>query len=72
VRGELRACVYTTKAIKKNEELTFDYGWEPMARKPLTKCRCGTAKCRNFIEDWEKFDQDAAAHRVGTWEVGFL
>jgi hypothetical protein len=71
VKGELRACVYTKRAIAKDEELVFDYAWEPMARKPLNKCFCGTPSCRLFIEDWESFDRlgGPAAHRIGTWEV---
>ena len=65
-----RAVVYTIKPIKKGEELVFDYGWEPMGRRPLNKCYCGTAKCRMFIEDWASFDpNDPAAHRTGTWQV---
>jgi hypothetical protein len=60
VKGELRACVYTKKAVGLNEELTFDYGWEPMARKPLTKCLCETPSCRLFVEDWPAFDPVSA------------
>ena len=64
VKGELRACVYTKKAVGANDELTFDYGWEPMARKPLTKCLCGTPSCRLFVEDWQAFDP---VRRVSEW-----
>lgn len=35
--GISRAVVYTIKSIKKGEELVFDYGWEPMGRRPLNK-----------------------------------
>ncbi len=70
VKGVLRACVYTKRAIANNEELVFDYAWEPMARKPLNKCFCGTPSCRLFIEDWEAFDRSGPhVHRVGTWEI---
>lgn len=70
VRGDLRVCVFTKKPVKAGQELTFDYGWEPMARRPLTKCLCNSATCRLFIEDWRAFDHNPAAHRTGTWQVG--
>ena len=34
VKGQLRACVYTTRTVNVDEELVFDYAWEPMARRP--------------------------------------
>jgi SET domain-containing protein len=49
-------CLFADEDIKSGEELTFDYNWElkavskNMFLKNATKCNCGKAACRKFIE----------------------
>lgn len=50
VKGRLRVAITTLKDIKSGEELTFDYCWEPLEGRQLTKCYCGTPSCRGTIE----------------------
>jgi hypothetical protein len=50
VKGRYRVGIFTTKAVPAGGELTFDYQWEPLANRPLTKCFCGSENCRGTIE----------------------
>ncbi|KAH7830012.1 putative histone-lysine n-methyltransferase ashh1 [Monocercomonoides exilis] len=38
------------KMIKKGTELTMDYQWESVSSATLQKCRCGSAKCRGYLQ----------------------
>lgn len=42
-----RAEVYARRAIRKDEELTCDYGQSQ--HEGRLRCRCGSAKCRGFL-----------------------
>jgi SET domain-containing protein len=42
-----RILFYSRKRIRKGEELTLDYRYDPKA--PPASCRCGSAKCRGMI-----------------------
>lgn len=59
VKRRYRVGIFTTKDISANEELTFDYQWQPSARKP-TKCLCNTPKCRGYLEVFESEEQKKA------------
>lgn len=60
-----RLFIEASRAIKKGEELSFNYGfsvdtWEDHP------CRCGTAKCAGFIvarEEWPKLRRAIAAKK---------
>lgn len=51
VRGISRACVFALREIEEGEELSFDYQWERKRGRALTKCHCGSEKCRGTIEE---------------------
>jgi uncharacterized protein len=38
---------YSCRQIRKNEELTVDYYYDPDA--PRVRCRCGSPKCRGTV-----------------------
>ena len=70
VRGVTRMCVFTTRAIEEGEELTFDYKWERLKGRPLTKCYCGAEGCRGFLETEavKIFEEtDGEGRRKGDW-----
>ncbi|XP_022240262.1 histone-lysine N-methyltransferase SETD2-like isoform X2 [Limulus polyphemus] len=48
VNGELRIGFFTRRAVKANEELTFDYQFQRYG-KEAQKCFCGADQCRGFI-----------------------
>eukprot|EP00658_Telonema_sp_P-2_P049860 TRINITY_DN37950_c0_g2_i1.p1 TRINITY_DN37950_c0_g2~~TRINITY_DN37950_c0_g2_i1.p1 ORF type:complete len:432 (-),score=46.97 TRINITY_DN37950_c0_g2_i1:392-1687(-) len=48
VDGEIRIGIFSTRAIRKGEELSMDYQFEHYGGKP-TKCECGAAKCRGYL-----------------------
>ncbi|XP_076351789.1 SET domain containing 2 isoform X2 [Tachypleus tridentatus] len=48
VNGELRIGFFTRRAVKANEELTFDYQFQRYG-KEAQKCFCGAEQCRGFI-----------------------
>ena len=45
----LKLWIYATKDIKKNEELTYDYGFSFDKDYRDFPCRCGAKKCVGFI-----------------------
>ena len=45
----LKLWIYAVKDIKKNEELTYDYGFSFDKDYKNFPCRCGTKKCVGFI-----------------------
>ena len=45
----LKLWIYAIKDIKKNEELTYDYGFSFDKDYRDFPCRCGTKKCVGFI-----------------------
>ena len=45
----LKLWIYSIKDIKKNEELTYDYGFSFDKDYKNYPCRCGTKKCVGFI-----------------------
>lgn len=45
VNGKLRIGIFSCQPIKKNEEITIDYGIEGM----FEKCFCGAVNCRGWI-----------------------
>lgn len=42
---------YSNRDIKKGEELTIDYDYDPNSKKEI--CRCGSNVCRGFINGKE-------------------
>ncbi|EKU20849.1 histone-lysine N-methyltransferase SETD2, partial [Nannochloropsis gaditana CCMP526] len=50
VGGEWRMGFYAKTALSAGTELSIDYGWEAQHGRKKTKCLCGTALCRGFIE----------------------
>ena len=69
VANRYRVAITTTKIINKGEELSFDYAWEVVDGRPLTKCLCGTSSCRGTIEITSKGDAETHqyAERTGLW-----
>ena len=62
VLGEICVGIFASRDIEEDEELTFDYQFDSF-RTPLTKCLCGTPKCKGYLgvipqqytlEDWEE------------------
>ena len=45
----LKLWIYSIKDIKKNEELTYDYGFSFDKDYKNYPCRCGAKKCVGFI-----------------------
>ena len=45
----LKLWIYAVKDIKKNEELTYDYGFSFDKDYKDFPCRCGAIKCVGFI-----------------------
>ena len=45
----LKLWIYSVKDIKKNEELTYDYGFSFDKDYKDFPCRCGSKKCAGFI-----------------------
>jgi len=53
----LKLWIYSLRDIKKNEELTYDYGFSFDKDYKDFPCRCGTKKCVGYIlsdTDWPK------------------
>jgi histone-lysine N-methyltransferase SETD2 len=50
VRGIIRACVFALRDIREGEELSFDYQWDRKRGRAVTKCYCGSEKCRGTLE----------------------
>lgn len=48
ILNEVCVGIFTLKDIQENEELTFDYQFDFFST-PLTRCHCGTAKCKGFL-----------------------
>ena len=46
----IRIGLFSIKFIKLGEQLTFDYRWKRNGDLSCTKCFCGAAKCRGFLE----------------------
>jgi histone-lysine N-methyltransferase SETD2 len=70
VRGVLRACVFAVRHIEEGEELSFDYQWDRKRGRALTKCYCGSAKCRGTIEvpkDAAEIEREIKEEIEGTW-----
>jgi SET domain-containing protein len=40
--------IFARRDIQEDEELTFDYKFDAF-KTPLTKCLCGTSKCKGII-----------------------
>ena len=51
-----RAWFVAYKDIANGDELTFDYCFDPMEN-ILAPCKCGTAKCRGYINVFENYAQ---------------
>ncbi|KAL3817761.1 hypothetical protein ACHAXA_002405 [Cyclostephanos tholiformis] len=70
VRGVLRACVIAIRHIEEEEELSFDYQWDRKRGRALTKCYCGSAKCRGTIEvpkDAAEIEREIKEELEGKW-----
>ncbi|CAM9318137.1 unnamed protein product, partial [Ectocarpus sp. 12 AP-2014] len=48
--GQPRCAVFSLRAMKAGEELSFDYQWEAHHLRENTKCLCGSPQCRGTIE----------------------
>ena len=48
VNGELRVGFFSKRAIKKGEEITFDYKYERYGQE-AQKCYCGSDNCRGWL-----------------------
>lgn len=53
VHGQYVLAVTTLRSIEPGEALSYDYGWSSDGGKILSECRCGSSKCRGFIENDE-------------------
>ncbi|TYZ68736.1 hypothetical protein PybrP1_009320 [[Pythium] brassicae (nom. inval.)] len=49
VNGEERCGIFALRDIHDGEELTFDYKFESFSKLEITKCLCGSARCRQVI-----------------------
>ncbi|XP_050527182.1 uncharacterized protein LOC126897539 isoform X2 [Daktulosphaira vitifoliae] len=49
VLGESRMGFFSSKNIKKGEEITFDYSFQIFGDAAQQKCYCGSSKCRGYI-----------------------
>jgi histone-lysine N-methyltransferase SETD2 len=57
VRGIIRACVFALRDIREGEELSFDYQWDRKRGRAVTKCYCGSEKCRGTLEIPKDFEE---------------
>ena len=57
VRGIIRACVFALRDISTGEELSFDYQWDRKRGRAVTKCYCGSEKCRGTLEIPKDFEE---------------
>ena len=57
VRGIIRACVFALRDIGEGEELSFDYQWDRKRGRAVTKCYCGSEKCRGTLEIPKDFEE---------------
>ncbi|CAM9352428.1 unnamed protein product, partial [Ectocarpus fasciculatus] len=71
VKNRLRVAITAMKDISLGEELSFDYCWEPLKGRELTKCLCGAPSCRGTIEICTSIDQEGSECRfvakTGQW-----
>ena len=66
VNGKMCIGVFTTRPVAKGEELSFDYRWDYNARRP-TRCHCGAATCRGFLEILSEEQKKLFELRHGKW-----
>mmetsp|Transcript_18478 Transcript_18478/g.37164 ORF Transcript_18478/g.37164 Transcript_18478/m.37164 type:complete len:2214 (-) Transcript_18478:900-7541(-) len=57
VRGIIRACVFALRDIGTGEELSFDYQWDRKRGRAVTRCYCGSEKCRGTLEIPKDFEE---------------
>ena len=58
--GEESVFIYAKRDIKKDEELTYNYGFEFDDEYYEHPCRCGSENCVGFIvaeDDWPKLEE---------------
>lgn len=54
VNGVKRITIYAKKDIRKGEELSYDYKFEPeYDESQRIPCNCGTSQCRGFM-NWDQ------------------
>lgn len=66
VGNRLRVGVFAMADIDAEEELSFDYQWEPSDRPP-TKCYCNTPSCRGYIEVFRSERERLSRVGCGMW-----
>ncbi len=66
VDGRMRVGIFALTDVEKDAELNFDYQWRPSSRPP-TKCHCGTASCRGFLEVMTGYVVEESKARRGLW-----
>ena len=49
LQNERRVVLFTTRDVKRGEELTYDYQFAPECPERETPCACGAAACRGVI-----------------------
>ena len=73
VKNRLRVAITALTDITKGQELSFDYCWEPLKGRELTKCLCGAPSCRGTIEILTSFDQERSeglyVAKTGQWRT---
>lgn len=67
VKNHLRIGAFATTDLPPDTELSFDYRWE-RSNKPPTKCHCGTATCRGFLEVDIIPPKNTSELRQGVWK----
>lgn len=67
VKNRYRLGMYATRAISKDEEITFDYRWTPSFQRPPVKCYCGSVTCRGFLEKFTSEEEKFLYVRAGHW-----
>ncbi|XP_050438814.1 probable histone-lysine N-methyltransferase CG1716 [Adelges cooleyi] len=61
VLGESRMGFFSSKDIKKGEEITFDYSFQIFGDAAQQKCYCGTPKCRGFISKKSRTSEQSSS-----------
>jgi histone-lysine N-methyltransferase SETD2 len=66
VNGRIRVGIFALTDIERESELSFDYKWS-RSNRPPTKCHCGTASCRGFLEIMTAQEIEEIKVRKGLW-----
>eukprot|EP01031_Cornospumella_fuschlensis_P006331 gene6331-7873_t len=66
VNNHLKIGAFCLKDIAMDEELSFDYQWDP-SDFPPTRCLCGTLRCRGFLEIFRSEAERRARVGRGAW-----